>query len=431
MATGVGVTRRLLLTSLKVGGGHTALRDSFAQALRRSDPECVRFDLTLHESCDPFSVELYTWFVRHAPGLQGLQYALTSKERLVRILSKNMRALAAEAKELLSGRTYDAVICTHFLFTQALVRARTELGLPTRIITAIPDYGLPTTGFFPRSERIRPDHVIVMDERCRDHLAAKRDLTEAELHLSGFLTREPFRRTAARPREGVVAELIASHPSLGGYDRAKPTFIFLGGSAWTEKTLPVIDLLFEDAGFMAAANVIVVSGANPSFESRMREKAKPHHNVAVFGLVPPELMAKLIAIGDYPVLGSLAPASMQELLELRCGPFLLFSHIPGSETAHVPYIREHRIGLYEPNAKRMAGVVRQVAGLEPRAEALQSLIEGFAAQAKSIRDSNVERALRLPQFLEQVFHTAPAYGAGALGAGSEILSESIPTSAAK
>lgn len=412
------MTRRILLASLKVGGGHTALRDSFAQALRRSDPTGERFELDLHESYDPFSLNFYTWCVRKAPRLQGLQYTLSSKELLVRILSKNLGAIANEAKELLTAHSYDAVICTHFLFTQAFVRARNELGLTTRIVTAIPDYGPPTNGFFPKTDSIRPDHAIVMDDRCRDHLAHRRELPPSVLHLSGFLTREPFTRLSAQlsserrfgkaQRQAIAAGLVGDHPQLASYDPSKPTLIFLGGSAWTEKTLPVLEELLKDEALLSATNILVVVGANPDFEAVMRQKAKGHPGVAVFGLVPPEVMASLVALSDYPVLGSIAPATMHELLELRCGPFFLFSFIPGSENAHIPYIRDRRIGLYEPKAKKMVGLIREALGFKPRSPELERLIGGFPAEAQGIRSAHKERAMALPEFLGDVFRAAPA-----------------------
>ena len=53
----------------------------------------------------------------------------------------------------------------------------------------------------------------------------------------------------------------------------------------------------------------------------------------VFGFVAPEVLAALMGLADVPVLGSLAPATLQELLEVGLGPLLLFHFIPGSERA--------------------------------------------------------------------------------------------------
>ena len=38
------MTRRVLLASLNAGGGHNALRDSFASALARVDPDQKQFE---------------------------------------------------------------------------------------------------------------------------------------------------------------------------------------------------------------------------------------------------------------------------------------------------------------------------------------------------------------------------------------------------
>ena len=146
-----------------------------------------------------------------------------------------------------------------------------------------------------------------------------------------------------------------------------PTLIFLGGSAWTEKTLPVMDRLLANEAFLDRLNVIVVAGKNEAFETTLRARVGQAPRFSVFGFVDAKLMAELQAVADVPVLGSLAPASMQELLETRCGPLMLFHYIPGTEDAHVEHIREQEIGLFEPDPDAMVDLLMQATGFKPAA----------------------------------------------------------------
>lgn len=411
------MTRKVLLASIQVGGGHRALADSFQMALQKADPSGERFQIENWQSQDESTEEIYKFIVRKLRQVQGWLHSLSQSEVLYRVLLLNQGWMVKEAKQVLLDKRPDVVVSTHFMLTSAFVMARNELGVPTRIVTAIPDYGPPTSAFFPRLRSIRPDNVIVMEERTHEHLQTRRQLPPSVLHFSGFLTREAFSRLSAQisgerrfgkaQRQNLVADMLKEHPQLRAFDAEKPTLIFLGGSAWTEKTLPVLERLFQDKDFVAKTNLIIVSGNNPDFHSRMTQLTADVPNVMLFGFVSPTVMAQLIALADFPVLGSLAPASLHELLELRCGPLFLHHFIPGTERPHVRYIQEQNIGLYEADPDKMVSLLRKAVGLEPRTPELERLISEFPKQALRIRTANKQRSAQLADFLEQAARQAP------------------------
>ena len=94
----------------------------------------------------------------------------------------------------------------------------------------------------------------------------------------------------------------------------RPTLLFLGGSAWTSKTAPVLRAVLADPDLRALANIVVVAGRDAVFEARLR--ALEEENLHVFGFVAPAVLAALMGLADVPILGSLAPATLQELLEV-------------------------------------------------------------------------------------------------------------------
>src|SRR5262249_57707859 len=106
------------------------------------------------------------------------------------------RSVVSEAREVLSKTSPDAVVSTHFLLSLMLAKARHQLGLGVPLVSAIPDYGIPPRGFFPKDPALRADAVLVMDPQAQRRLL-ERHFTEPPIALSSFLPRGPFRELGA------------------------------------------------------------------------------------------------------------------------------------------------------------------------------------------------------------------------------------------
>lgn len=407
------MTHRVLLATMNVGGGHTALMDSFARVLSEADPRGERFALQPRESRDNAIGAFYTAIVKHFAPVQGWLYNLSDLRPGNWVATRTAPHLLREAREMLTSVQPDFIICTHFLLSMQLARAKRALGMDAPLVAAIPDYGPTTHAFFPRSRALQGEHLVVMAEDTRRDLVETKGCDPARVHLSGFLTREPFaqlgRRLAgvtdlASERVSLRREARTGMPEeLAGMDPARATVVFLGGSAWTLKTAPVIEALLAQEGLAERLNLVVVCGKDEDFAARMRARAQAGaKNLFVFGYVSADQMATLMGMADAPVLGSLAPASMQELMEVQSGPMLLYRFIPGAETPHPEYIQRHGLGLYEPDTRRMVRHLLEVVGLETPGERVRPLLDGYRATAAHIRSESRRRALELPAFLDGV-----------------------------
>jgi len=400
------MTRRVLLASLNAGGGHHALRDSFATALVR-DPEQPRLDPRVWTSADHFIDRFYSVCVRFLPRFQGKIVELSGQPWAVKTAMALSPQLRTEALSLLRREQFDLLVTTHPMQSMTFAEVRRELGLATPLVLAVPDYGVPATGYHPPLPALRSDALIVMEESTLEHYRSL-GVPEDRLHLSGFLTREPFVRVGVRlraegrdtARAALKAEVVAAQPDFARFDLSRPALLFLGGSAWTVKTEPVLEAVLADPALREAANVVIVAGRDRAFETRLRSRAAD--GLHVFGFVAPEVLAALMGLAEVPVLGSLAPATLQELLEVGLGPLLLFHFIPGSERAHVGYIDSQRLGLYQPDAGEMLHRIREVLGLEVPSNQLARACDGFRERARLLRSRSVERALQLPRFLERM-----------------------------
>jgi len=416
------MTRRVLLASLNAGGGHHALRDSFAAALARVDPEQERLGPLVWTSADTFIDWFYSVCVRFLPRFQGKIVELSGQPWAVRTAMALSPQLRTEALALLRRESVDLLLSTHPVQSMTFAQVRRELGLTTPLVLAVPDYGVPATGYHPPLPALRSDALIVMEESTLEHYRSL-GVPDDRLHLSGFLTREPFVRVGARlraegqdtARAAFKAEVVAAELDFARFDLSRPTLLFLGGSAWTVKTEPVLEAVLADAELREAVNVVVVAGRDRAFEARLR--ARPAAGLHVFGFVAPEILAALMGLAQVPVLGSLAPATLQELLEVGLGPLLLFHFIPGSERAHVGYIDGQRLGLYVPDPSEMLHRIREMLDLEAPSDQLARARDGYRERARLLRSRSVERALQLSRFLEQMLETPQVTRGGARAVG--------------
>ncbi len=401
------MTRRILFASLEAGDGHNVLRDSLVASLRRVDPEHRSFEPVSWTSADRSVQRFYAICVHHFTRLQGTVFKWTGQRWAMEVGMWLTPTLQHEARTLLRESRCDAIVSTHALFTISVARARAQLGIRLPLVGAVPDYGAPSDGSFPPSPAMQPDYLGVMGEDTLAHYRGE-GVSEDRLHLSGFLTREAFARVGhrmrteprAQARAGLREEVAQETPSFSSFDLNRPTLLFLGGSAWTAKTEPVLRRVMADGALRNSVNLVVVCGR----DRRFYEAFSPHaaDGVHVFGYVSPAILAALMGLADIPVLGSLAPATLQELLETELGPLLLFHYIPGAERSHVSYIEAQRLGVYEPDAPAMLQIIREAVGLARLSSRISLVRDGFRDRARELRRRSVERAMGLPSFLSRV-----------------------------
>lgn len=396
--------KRVLLASMDVGGGHRALRDSLHEALVAADPDAAEFTLNRFDSRNRSVDRFYSACVRHLPALQGSLWRWSEQDGLARWAIATAPALVSEARDALLASGCELLIATHPLLALAFARARAGLPRPPLLISAIPDYGAPTTFFHPETNALRADHLLVFSEEARAPLAA-RGVPRERLHLSGFRTHPAFRLAAQdraeRDRATRWRTLAAELPELRRLFPHRRTALVLGGSGWAARTWPVLERVLARPALAETMNLAVICGRDASFAARLRARTAGRRGIAVFDFLPRPALAALMAVSDVPLLGSLAPATLHELLEVGLGPLLVFRVIPGAEPPHLGYLERERLGLYEPNPARMVQVLEQ-ATRHPAEGTWAALAEGFPARARAVRTLSLARAAQLPEVLRAI-----------------------------
>jgi hypothetical protein len=168
----------------------------------------------------------------------------------------------------------------------------------------------------------------------------------------------------------------------------------------------VLERLLARPALAETMNLAVVCGKDSAFAAHMRRRTAGQRGIAVFDFLPRPALSALMAVSDVPLLGSLAPATLHELLEVGLGPLLVFRVIPGAEPPHLGYLERERLGLYEPVPERMVRLLEQALG-RPATGTWAELAEGFPARARAVRSLSITRAQELPDAIRNILGGRP------------------------
>lgn len=409
---------QVVFASVAAGGGHHTVRDALLRATQAADPRGERVRAASWTSEAGFD-GFYRWCVRH--GLQGLMYFPTRFLSFAAWLAVFANPkLIRDAVALLRRAPPDLVVSTHLVLTSAFLVARWWVGVPTRVVGVIPDYGPPDPAFFPRFSVFRPDATWVNGEDTYRWIAEWGRASPGEVQLLGTVVTEDF----SRVREELAlaggrtvalktawrARLQEDWPGMARVDVTKPTVAFYGGSGFSGSARPVVDRLLssEDS---SRFNVVVLCGRDDRLRASLNAAYGDRPGFAALGFLAHPLLAALYGLTDVPVMGSLAHSTLQELLETATGPLLVFRVIPGTEPPYLDYLARERLGAFEPEVERMTALVRAGVGLSP-ARQWTELADGYALRAWAVRDASLERAGRILELLARAARH-PALSPGA------------------
>lgn len=413
---------RVVFASIHAGGGHNTVRDALVRSVTRQDPQHQRIVPIAWTAATGFDT-FYRFCVRW--GLQGFVFWMTTFSLASWAGVIWNPRLMLEVIALLRAQRPDVVVSTHVQLTGTFLVARWLLRSQVKIVNVIPDYGLPTPGFFPRFRAARADATFVNGPDTFEEL---QPLSEPhEVFRIGTLVSEPFDEVsnslAGRSRSVAAKEqwrfdLAESAPDFLRLDVSKPIVTFFGGSGFAAGCRPVIDRLMAHEGLGTKFSVVVLAGRDATLETELLTLHGGKPGFFVLGFVPHAMLARLYALTDVPVMGSIAHSTLQEMLEMRCGPLLVHRVIPGTEPPYLAYIERERLGLYEPNVDAMTQHVLEAVGLLPASLMYRSLKQGFARRAERLRAEHKELAPRVLQQLEAAAGrvalplTAPAVAVG-------------------
>jgi len=390
------------MASIWAGGGHHALRDFLAEELEK-DP---RFDLKTfnHTNTGFDSSNDQLW------GKLGNIYEVLYKYTPHEYSSVSAIGLVKECDQFVKKYNPDIVISSNFGIAGAFALVKKSLKLNFFNIFAIPDYGIPSSAALPRSRYLTPDFIIVFDERAKTGIAKKLKFPKERILVSGYIARKSFRdliaTNAKKSKEELVKEIKIDLGKTFGSNISseKRTMIITGGAggivgnSWG-LLKKIAEHQKEDEELKQKIQLLVITGKNTKFFNKLFKfhikKDQAWENIIPIPWIDHETYSKLQLLADFPIMVSIAPASMNELFESKCGPLLIHNSRKGQETPNVKFAVQNKFGYYLPKKK----------------DALKYVINGFSKheneefveRVKKYKEVRLGRIKKLPDDIVNIY----------------------------
>lgn len=321
---------KLLILSVSAGNGHVRAAQALAATAQSLVPPCtaVHIDAMAHVTAGFRKVytDWYIQLVNRAPELWSYLHQRTDvtphhapSQRMRRGLERlSTGALVREIRR----EKPDAVICTHFLPAELLMRERNAGRIDYPVWLQITDYDLHNMWLVPGMT----GYLAATDE-VAFRLRA-RGIAPERIHVTGIPVMPAFSEpeAPALARNTCVAGL--------GLDPSKPVLLMASGGAGVGDLASMVDrVLALGDGFQ----VIAVAGRNVEAFGKLEALSRRHAGrVVAVGFT--NEMHKLMAASDLVVTkpGGLTVSECMALGK----PMLLISPIPGQEEHNAGFLME-------------------------------------------------------------------------------------------
>ena len=337
--------RRLLLLSVSAGAGHVRAAEALrAAALARGDAEVQHLDVMDHVSSAfrALYTDLYLKLVEHSPTAWSMLYRIMDRTPPNAPVARLRRAIerlnTRELRRAIAAFAPDAVVCTHFLPAELLMRERERGRLACPVHVVVTDFDLhgmwvvpDMAGWFAASDEVA--------FRMR-----ARGLDAARIHVTGIPIMPAF--AEAHDRDACAREF--------GLDPARRAILLMGGGAGLGGLDEVAArLLAIDADFQ----LVALAGRNEKALARLRTLAATHpQRLVAQGFT--DRVERLMGACDLVVT---KPGGLTTSECLALGrPMVVHAPIPGQEERNCDYLLEQGAALKAVDAIALDWRVREL-----------------------------------------------------------------------
>jgi processive 1,2-diacylglycerol beta-glucosyltransferase len=338
---------RLLILHASVGTGHQRAAEALAGAFARKHAGEVRVADALDYGSELFRraySRSYIDMSEGSPLLWRLFYEGTDASTPEWIeLTNRLRSLVerlgiTRLDRLVRKFAPDAIICTHFLPVEMLLRLKRQGRLPQPLYCVVTD-------FFAHAFWVTPgiDGYFVGSEMTRDLLAA-RGVTSSIIRVSGI----PIDPAIADQKE--QAEMRARH----GFAPDRPLIALFGGGLNVQRVRSIAEgILASDI----CGTLVVVAGRNEALLDALDDLADgPSMRLRALGFI--DYVDDLVAASDL-VISKAGGLIVSETLA-RGTPMLLIDPIPGQEEWNADYVVSAGAGVQLRMVESVPDTVRQL-----------------------------------------------------------------------
>ncbi len=392
---------KILLGAVKAGQGHISLRDFLLDELKKDDS----FKLINFEHPGKALESMDERIHNIAPMFHELTYFFSPRYFSDFFLLGTM-GFFKECYKILKESKPDIVLSTHFVLSQHFSLANKILKGNALIVNCIPDYGPPGKLMYPKFKPFRADKIMVFEDWTRQGAIKNFSLKPEDVVLAGFNPKPIFKQTAEKFGHKYAAreklKEIFNYIPYTDIDPNKTTILVTAGSIYARKTIPLLQDIAreqrEDLSLLNKFQFFVICGRDNKIFTRLINRNKKFRywsNIFPMPWVDSQVFAQIQYACDFPILGSIAPATLNELLEVECGPLLIYKTRPGQELPHRAFIEEKGLGVFIPDPKKL--IEQLVKGFTPEERGK------FLERGRAFRLEQSKRAAELPAIIHKLY----------------------------
>ena len=353
--------KRLLLLSVSAGAGHTRAAEALRVAAADFDADALHLDVMDYVSTAfrALYTELYLKVVEKHPAVWAQLYRIMDKTPANAPASRLRRAVerlnTLKLREAIKSFAPDAVICTHFLPAELLMRERRRGRVTSPVFVQVTDFDLhgmwvvpDMAGYFAASEEVA--------FRMR-----ARGIAADEIHVTGIPIMPAFATPLSRAE--CAAEL--------GLDPERTTILLMGGGAGLGGLDDVAARLLALEGDF---QLIALAGRNKDMLARLQELARRHpRRLVAHGFT--DRVERLMSASDV-VITKPGGLTTSECLALGL-PMIVHAPIPGQEERNCDYLLEQGAALKAIDADALEFRVRELIAHPQRIAAMSARARGL------------------------------------------------------
>jgi processive 1,2-diacylglycerol beta-glucosyltransferase len=346
--------KRLLVLSVSAGAGHVRAADALRVAAEDAGHVAQHLDVMdfVSSAFRALYTDFYLKLVEHSPTTWSMLYRIMDRTPPSAPLARVRRAIERlnthKLRKAVAAFGPDAVVCTHFLPAELLMRERARGRVASPVYVQITDFDLhgmwivpDMAGYFAASDEVA----------FRAHA---RGIERAKTHVTGIPIMPAFSEPLARVSCAIEA----------GLDAKRTTILLMGGGAGLGGLDEVAERLVAlDHDFQ----LIALAGRNAEMLKRLEALAKRYpRRLVAQGFT--NRVERLMAASDL-VITKPGGLTTSECLAMGL-PMIVHAPIPGQEERNCDYLLEQGAALKAIDANALEWRVRQLIAQPERLAAM-------------------------------------------------------------
>jgi processive 1,2-diacylglycerol beta-glucosyltransferase len=340
----VSGAKRLLVLSVSAGAGHVRAADAVRAAAENAGAIAEHFDVMdfVAPAFRALYADFYVKLVEKHPSMWAMLYRILDRTPPRTPMARMRRAIerlnTLRLRKAIASFAPDAVVCTHFLPAELLMRERARGRVACPVFVVVTDFDIHGMWIVPDMA----GYFVANDEVA--FRAAARGVDASRVRATGIPIMPAFSATPTR----------ADAAAALGLDAKRTTILLMGGGAGLGRLDDVAEsLLALGADFQ----LIALAGRNEAMRERLEAIAtRQPGRLLAHGFTPH--VETLMAACDL-VITKPGGLTTSECLAMGL-PMIVHAPIPGQEERNCDHLLEQGAALKAIDASALAWRVRDV-----------------------------------------------------------------------